>query len=73
MSAHRYQVTERAIESADKNPENDVFYQKFKGFTNVSFKGAPLFISGNHFLRTAEEDQWAKKVLIYDEKGVDLQ
>jgi hypothetical protein len=31
--------------------------------------GAPLFISGNHFLRTDAEDAWREKMNIFDESG----
>ena len=43
-----------------------MFYQEYTGFINASFKGAPLFISGNHFLRTDPEDAWANKMKVYD-------
>lgn len=59
FAAHRYQLTDTAIASSDVVPENSVFYQKYGGFMNASFKGAPLFISGNHFLRTEATDGWA--------------
>ena len=56
FSARRYQLTNQSIASSKKYPPNDIYYQQFTGFINASFKGAPLFISGNHFLRTDPED-----------------
>ena len=73
FTAHRYQLTDKAIASSDIVPENSVFYQKYTGFINASFRGAPLFISGNHFLRTDQNDAWAEKVEIYNEKGTHRQ
>lgn len=62
-----YRMDSSCMASSSDYPPNDVFYQSLTGFFNVSFTGAPMYVSRNHFY--GADPYWADQVDLLEENS----